>query len=98
MKNLKYYKEIFCSSELELYFMEENGSCSFVLRKYDYIYRYEEAIVATNALMPLVDYPSSDDSLTIVDRVAFLFGTSDGYSRFTNLCETNKIDIKEIEW
>ena len=43
-------------------------------------------------------YPSSDDSLTIVDRVAFLFGTSDGYFRFTNLCETNKIDIKEIEW
>lgn len=78
--------------------MEENGSCSFVKRKYDYIYRYEEAIVATNALMPLVDYPSSDDSLTIVDRVAFLFGTSDGYFRFTNLCETNKIDIKEIEW
>lgn len=34
----------------------------------------------------------------IVDRVAFLFGTSDGYFRFTNLCETNKIDIKEIEW
>ena len=77
MKDLKSYKEIFCSSELELYFMEENGSCSFVKRKYDYIYRYEEAIVATNALMPLVDYPSSDDSLTIVDRVAFLFGTSD---------------------
>ena len=98
MKDLKYYKEIFCSSELELYFMEENGSCSFVKRKYDYIYRYEEAIVATNALMPLVDYPSSDDSLTIIDRVAFLFGTSDGYFRFTNLCETNKIDIKEIEW
>ena len=48
--------------------------------------------------MPLVDYPSSDDSLTIVDRVAFLFGTSDGYFRFINLCETNKIDIKEIEW
>ena len=23
MKDLKYYKEIFCSSELELYFMEE---------------------------------------------------------------------------
>lgn len=86
MKDLKYYKEIFCSSELELYFMEENGSCSFVKRKYDYIYRYEEAIVATNALMPFVD------------RVAFLFGTSDGYFRFTNLCETNKIDIKEIEW
>ena len=96
MKDLKYYKEIFCSSELELYFMEENGSCSFVKRRYDYIYRYEEAIVATNALMPLVDYPSSDDSLTIVDRVAFLFGTSDGYYRFTNMCETNKIDIKEI--
>ena len=55
MKDLKYYKEIFCSSELELYFMEENGSCSFVKRRYDYIYRYEEAIVATNALMPLVD-------------------------------------------
>ena len=30
MKDLKYYKQIFCSSELELYFMEENGSCSFV--------------------------------------------------------------------
>jgi hypothetical protein len=26
MKGLKSYKEIFCSSELELYFMEENGS------------------------------------------------------------------------
>lgn len=34
MKDLKYYKEIFCSSELELYFMEENGSCSFNIRKY----------------------------------------------------------------
>lgn len=32
MKDLKYYKEIFCSSELELYFMEENGSCSFLVR------------------------------------------------------------------
>lgn len=70
----------------------------FVRRKYDYIYRDEEAIVATDALMPLVDYPSSDDSLTIVDRVAFLFGISNGYYRFTKMCETNKIDIKEIEW
>ena len=34
MKDLKYYKEIFCSSELELYFMEENGSCSFSWKKY----------------------------------------------------------------
>ena len=33
MKDLKYYKEIFCSSELELYFMEENGSCSFSPKK-----------------------------------------------------------------
>lgn len=34
MKDLKYYKEIFCSSELELYFMEENGSCSFFIGKH----------------------------------------------------------------
>lgn len=34
MKDLKYYKEIFCSSELELYFMEENGSCSFNKENY----------------------------------------------------------------
>lgn len=33
IKDLKYYKEIFCSSELELYFMEENGSCSFSSKK-----------------------------------------------------------------
>ena len=80
MKDLKSYKEIFCSSELELYFMEENGSCSFVKRKYDYIYRDEEAIVATNALMPLVDYPSSDDSL-------IQFSCRLGIYTFTIMCD-----------
>lgn len=98
MKDLKYYTEIFCSSDLELYFMEENGSCSFLKRKYDYIYRNEEAIVATDDLMPLIDYPTSDRSLTVADRVAFLFGSSDGFYRFTNLCEANGIDVKIIEW
>ena len=43
MRDLKYYTCIYDSDEIELFFLEENGSCSFLMKEYrnNYDYFYE---------------------------------------------------------
>lgn len=48
MKDLKYYTCIYDSDNIELYFLEESGSCSLVMKEFRNNYdRFYEAIIAT---------------------------------------------------
>ena len=100
MKDLSCYFALYESDDCGIYFLKENGSCSVVKRKYeDYgIVTCEEAIVAVKDLKQLTNYPSSESSLTIEMRMQFLFGTSDGFFRFIEICQSNNIDIRIIKW
>ena len=57
MRDLKYYTCIYDSDEIELFFLEENGSCSFLMKEYrnNYDYFYE-AIISTADALTLAEY------------------------------------------
>lgn len=99
MKDLKYYTRIYDSDDIELYFLEESGSCSLVMKEFrNNIERFYEAIIATGDALTLTDYPSSDDELSLTERVSFLFGTQNGYCRFVRMCEKQGFEVKDITW
>ena len=56
--------------------------------------RFYEAIIATGDALTLTDYPSSDDELSLTERVSFLFGTQNGYIRFVRMCEKQGLKLK----
>ena len=97
MKDLKYYTCIYDSDNIDLYFLEESGSCSLVMKEFRTNFeRFYEAIIATGDALTLTDYPSSDDELSLTERVSFLFGTQNGYIRFVRMCEKQGFEVKDI--
>lgn len=99
MRDLKYYTCIYDSDEIELFFLEENGSCSFLMKEcrnnYDYFY---EAIISTADVLTLAEYPTDNDDLSLTERISFLFGANNGYYRFVRMCEKKGFDLKDIKW
>lgn len=99
MRDLKYYTCIYDSDEIELFFLEENGSCSFLMKEcrnnYDYFY---EAIISTADALTLAEYPTDNDDLSLTERISFLFGANNGYYRFVRMCEKKGFDFKDIKW
>ena len=99
MKDLKNYTCIYDSDNIDLYFLEESGSCSLVMKEFRNNYdRFYEAIIATGDALTLTDYPSSDDELSLTERVSFLFGTQYCYCRFVRMCEKQGFEVKDITW
>ena len=79
--------------------MKESGSCSLVMKEFrNNFERFYEAIIATGDALTLTDYPSSDDELSLTERVSFLFGTQNGYIRFVRMCEKQGFEVKDITW
>ncbi len=99
MRDLKFYTCIYDSDDIALYFLEGDGSCSFLMKEnrnnYDYFY---EAIISTADALTLAEYPTDDDELSLTERISFLFGTGDGYCRFVRMCEKEEFDIRDIKW
>ena len=99
MKKTSDYSLLHEGDGIDLFFLEENGSCSLLHRVYSDAKRCwesKEVIVASDDLTPLIDYPTSCKSLSSADRMAFLFGSIDGYNRFKTMCEENGVKIREL--